>query len=146
MTEQERALLTVVARWPRIEGERALLIVVAAAHALAAVTLWAAPHAQLFTQGTRPVFALFPPQVWAFAFLIGSACAVMLLQRVTWRRQIATWVLTVLPTQIVWLSASLMAVSRGGGSAMGVVFLTVVLAFTAVTAWLIMVDAAATER
>jgi hypothetical protein len=145
MTEQERALLTVVARWPRIEGEWALLVVVAALHGIAAFTLLAAPNAQLFTQGTRPVFALFPPPLWAVAFLIGSACAVMLLQGVTARRQLATW-MTVLPTQAVWWAASVMAVSRGGGSAMGVVFLTAVLAFTAVTAWLIMVDAAATER
>jgi hypothetical protein len=143
MSEQERALLTMVARWPRVDGERALLIVVTALHGIGAFTLLFAPDAQLFTQGTRPVFALFPPQVWAVAFLIGSTCAAMLLRRVTGPRQLATW-LTVLPTQAVWLGASLMAVSHGGGSAMGVVFLTAVLAFTVVTAWLIMVDAAST--
>jgi hypothetical protein len=145
MTEQERALLTVTAKWPDIGPEQALLMVVAALHGLGAMALIMAPDVQLFTQGTRPVFDLFPPNVWAVAFIVGALCACALLQRPTAVRQLLTWI-TVLPTQAVWLAASVMAVSRGGGSAMGVVFLMAVFAFTVVTAWLVMVDATPTGR
>lgn len=129
-----------VARWS--EGFRwpqALVSIVAGLHLVGAFTLTFAPTNQLFTQGTRPVFELFPPPVWAVAFLVGGLGAASLLHRVTGWRQVATW-LTVLPTQTVWIAASIMAVAGGGGSAMGVVFLCAVFLFTAVTAGVVAHD------
>lgn len=118
---------------------KALVSVVAGLHLFGAYTLLFAPNNQLFTQGTRPVFELFPPLVWALAFLIGGTAALTLLFRVTAAGQIITWA-TVLPTQAVWISASIMAVLRGGGSAMGVVFLSAVWLFTAITALVMAFD------
>lgn len=118
---------------------KALVVVVAGLHLVGAYTLLFAPDNQLFTQGTRPVFELFPPAVWAVAFLIGGGAACTLLFRVTAAGQVVTWA-TVLPTQSVWIGASIMAVYRGGGSAMGVVFLSAVWLFTAITALVMAFD------
>lgn len=113
---------------------QALVIVVAALHLIGAYALTFAPGAQLFTQDTLPVFALFPPQVWAVAFLLGGLGAVSLLHRVTAFRQVFTWTL-IIPTQTMWLGASLLAVLlTSGGSVMMVVYLAGVLAFTTITA------------
>lgn len=137
-----------VGQWWRQFGwskARSLLLVVAFLHLAGAYTLVFAPHSQLFTQGTRPVFDLFPPPVWAVAFLIGGAGAASLLHRFTGGRQMLTW-FTVLPTQTVWIGASVIAVAHGGGSAMGVVFLLSVLAFTVITAGVVAFDFASGKR
>jgi len=141
-----------VGRWfARLDLADALVAVVAALHLVAAFTLVAAPDNQLFTQGTRPVFDLFPPPVWFAAFLIGGLAAASLLFRVTGLRQVLTWI-TVLPTQTVWLAASILAVREGVvddrpiGSAMGVVFLSAVLAFTAITAGVVAHDFTSGKR
>lgn len=139
------ALRAVASFWDRLNWHHALVIVVAGLHLLGAVTLTFAPDNQLFTQGTRPVFDLFPPEVWAVAFLVGGLAAASLVHRVTGRRQMLTW-LTVLPSQTVWIGASFMAVARGGGSAMGVVFLIAVLAFTCITAVVVALDYTSGKR
>ncbi|NUP83919.1 MAG: hypothetical protein HOV96_40975 [Nonomuraea sp.] len=138
-SDEQEALLTVVQRLRKFPVARALLTVVMVLHLWGALTLIYAPHVQLFTQGTRPVFDLFPPGVWAVAFCVGGVTAAALLARFTIPRMFVTW-LTVLPTQAVWLAASVLAVSRGGGSAMGIVFLTPVLASTAITAVVVAMD------
>lgn len=136
----------VVIRWfQRFNWDQALIGIIALLHLWAAVTLTFAPHSQLFTQGTRPVFALFPPAGWAVAFLVGGFATAQLTRSVTGVGQFLTW-LTVLPTQSVWLGASVIAVTHGGGSAMGVVFLSAVWLFTAVTAIRVAVDYTSGKR
>jgi hypothetical protein len=138
-TEEERALLDVVRTLRRFPAAHALVSVVSVLHLWGAVTLLLAPDNQLFTQGTRPVFALFPPLVWAVAFAVGGLASASLLLRVTVPRQLVAW-FTVLPSQTVWIAASVIAVLSGAGSAMGIVFLTAVLAFTTITAIVVAVD------
>lgn len=139
--------LTVIRWWEhhRLNWHTALVGVVAFMHLAGAFTLTFAPDAQLFTQGTRPVFDLFPPSVWAVAFLVGGTAAASLLHQVTVGRQLVAW-FTVLPTQTMWIAASIMAVWRGGGSAMGVVFLTSVFAFTSITAGVVAHDYTSGKR
>lgn len=146
-SDEERALMAVARWWQRLRWTktRSLLAVVAALHLVGAWTLVFAPDNQLFTQGTRPVFALFPPAVWAVAFLIGGLGAASLLWRFTGPRQLITW-FTVLPSQTMWIGASVIAVAHGGGSAMGVVFLPAVLAFTVITAVVVAFDFTSGKR
>jgi hypothetical protein len=142
---EEEALLHLVLKLRRFDWNRALVGVVAGLHLWGAVTLLAAPDSQLFTQGTRPVFTLFPPQGWAVPFLIGGAFTASLMWRLSLPRLAVAW-FTVLPSQTVWLSASIIAVLSGGGSAMGVVFLSAVLAFTAITAIRSLIDYTSGKR
>lgn len=111
VAEDERALLTVAQTYRRLMPrrmhiDRMLVAIVAGMHLLGALTMLFAPDAQLLTQGTRPVFALLAPPLWAVLFTVGGLTALMLLWRVTGPTQVATW-MTVLPTQTVWLGASL---------------------------------------
>lgn len=142
---EQRTARTVVRWWQRADWNKPLVAVVAVLHVWAAITLTLAPHSQLFTQGTRPVFALFPPTAWAAAFMLGGISAGLLTARVSGPRQVATWFF-VAPVQVVWLSASILAVTHGGGSAMGVVFLSAVLAFTAITALRVAIDFTSGKR
>jgi tryptophan-rich sensory protein len=132
-TEEEQALLTVAGWGSRWTRTRTLLSIVAAMHLLGAFTLLAAPDSQLFTQGARPAFDLFPPFVWALLFLAGGIGAATLLHRYTGPRQFVTW-LFVIPAQCVWVGASAFAVLGGHGGAMSMVFLPALLAYTTVTA------------
>lgn len=132
MSDEERALLNFAHRVEEVRAHHALLGVTTGFYLLGAFTLAFSPDVQLFTQGTRPVFALFPPLVWAVWFVIAGGLVGSLCWRLSGRRQIATWMVA-LPCQTVWIAASLIAVARGGGSSMGAVFLTVVFAFSLVT-------------
>lgn len=129
---EEEPLRTLVVNWRHYLG-RVLLTVVAAMHTWLALTLLLAPDSQLFTQGTSPMFALAAPAKWAVGFAVGGAAAWMLLLRSTTTRLWITW-LTVLPVQVMWLGAAVLAVVFGsGGSATSVVFLSAIVAFTAIT-------------
>jgi tryptophan-rich sensory protein len=146
-SDEEQALMAVAHWWDlfALTKSRALVFVVTALHLIAAVTLVAAPHVQLFTQGTRPVFSLFPPPVWAAAFLLGGLASGSLLFRLSGRR-LAVALFTVYPTQTMWIGASVIAVWQGRGSSMGVVFLTAVFAFTVITGAVAAADFASGKR
>ena len=132
--------------WFRVfDWDKVLVAVIAALHLWASATLVLAPHVQLFTQGTRPMFALFPPTAWAVGFVIGGIATAFLAYRVTAARQVFAW-FAVCPVQTMWLGASVLAVTRGGGSAMEVVFLSAVLAFTVVIAIKVAVDFTSGKR
>lgn len=89
-------------------------------HGLMAVTLALAPLDQIYNAGTRPVFDLASRYVWAVAFAVVAVSLVLL--RDTRRRGLlaAAWLLTVFLGGM-WLTAFALAVSRGVGSAIGVV-------------------------
>lgn len=132
-TEAEQ-LMSVLEWWRRHHVlVRALTGVVAVIHCWAAVTLLLAPDAQLFTQGTWPMFELAGREVWAAGFAVGGASATLLATKSTALRLWVTW-MAVLTAQSMWLGAAALAVISGRGSAMAVVFLTGMVAFTAITA------------
>ena len=137
--------VAVIHWWQRFNWDRALVGVIAVVHVWASITLTLAPHSQLFTQGTRPVFDLFPPLGWSVAFASSGIFAAVLAQRISGPRQFLAW-FTVLPTQSVWLGASVLAVIHGGGSAMGVVFLSAVWLLTAITAVRVAIDFTSGKR
>lgn len=126
--------MTVARRVEAVQPHHALLAVLTAFYLVGAVTMTFAPDNQLFTQGTRPVFELASPLMWAAWFLTASAMTFALALRVTGPRQVAAWVV-VIPSQTVWIGAGLIAVwVEDRGSAMAVVFTVTVFAFTLVTA------------
>lgn len=131
--EERVALLDYVQWWRRVDWDRVAVGVIAGFFVWLSLTLMLAPTQQVLTQGSRPAFDLAPPHVWAWGFLLGGVAATWLAARVTGLRQAVAWFL-VAPAQTVWLGASVMAVLEGGGSAIGVVLWSVVLAFTALTA------------
>lgn len=133
LSDEEMALMTVARWWQRTDWDRVGVAVVAAFYLWMALTLMLAPHVQILNQGSKPAFELMPPPVWATAFIIGGAAAIALAWRVTGVRQVVVWSV-VFPAQAMWLSASVLAVLQGGGSAIGVVLWSVILAFTALTA------------
>ena len=132
-TGEERALMAVARWYQRVDWDRVAVSIIAAFYLWLALTLLLAPSSQVLTQGSRPAFDLFPPDRWAVGFLIGALAAVLLAQHVTGPRQVVAWLL-IFPAQTVWLGASVLAVLQGGGSAIGVVLWSVILAFTALTA------------
>lgn len=134
-TDDEKALLAVARRVDAIQPHHALLGVLTGFYVLGAFTATFAPHNQLFTQGTQPVFALLSPLAWAAWFLVASVATAAVMARLTGPRQVFAW-LIVLPSQTVWIGAGLIAVLvQDVGSAFGVVFPVTVLAFTLVTVW-----------
>lgn len=132
-TSEQEALLTVVDHLRRLDWDRIAVGIVAVMHLWLAFTLVFAPRVQVLTQGSRPAFALMPPEWWAVWLVLGGIAAAALAVRVTAVRQVFAWLL-VAPAQTVWLAASVLAVTRGGGSAIGVVLWSVLLAFTVLTA------------
>jgi hypothetical protein len=132
-SQEQEALLTVVDHLRRLDWDRIAVGIVAVMHLWLAVTLVLAPRVQVLTQGSRPAFDLMPPEWWAVWLAVGGIIAVALVLRVTAVRQVFAW-LVVAPAQTVWLAASVLAVTQGGGSAIGVVLWSVLLAFTALTA------------
>jgi hypothetical protein len=145
LTDEERALLTVGSWWPTWTRTRSMLAVVAVLHLVGAFTLAFAPRGQLINVGTRPAFAVMPPNAWAVLYLIGGLGCLSLLVRFTGPRQFITWV-TCWPAQLVWAASSVLAVLDGGGSAMAVAFLPVVVAFTTLTAGFVAWDFASGKR
>lgn len=125
--------MTVASWWRRADWDRVGVSIVAAFYLWMTLTLLLAPDVQVITQGSRPAFELLPPATWAVGFFLGGVAAVALAWRVTGARQAVAW-LFVFPAQTVWLGASVLAVLQGGGSAIGVVLWSVILAFTALTA------------
>lgn len=145
LLEPEQALLEVIAWRRRFRSARALLTVVCVVFLWAAATLLLAPGAQLFTEGTQPAFTLFPPPVWAVLFAAGGIACGWLLARFTLPRMFTAGVL-VLPVQVMWLAASALAVTRGAGSPLGVVFFGGLVLFTLVTAAVVAVDFTSGKR
>jgi hypothetical protein len=143
-TDQE-ALLVVGqwgARWTRT---RTMVSIVAVLHLLAAFTLTFAPRNQLVNVGTRPAFAMLPPVAWAVLFLVGGLGCLSLLHTFTGPRQVFTWAFCV-PTQLMWAGSTVLAVLDGGGSAMAVAFMPVVVAWTLLTAAVVALDFASGKR
>jgi hypothetical protein len=130
---EEEALLNLVLKLRRLDWDRIAVGIVAVMHLWLAFTLVFAPRVQVLTQGSRPAFDLFPPERWAVWLALGGIAATALAVRVTAVRQVLAW-FVVAPAQTVWLAASVLAVTQGGGSAIGVVLWSVLLAFTALTA------------
>jgi len=144
-SDEERALMTVGRWWSNWTRTRSMLAVVAALHLLGAFTLAFAPAEQLVNVGTQPAFDLMPRPVWAVLFLLGGLCSLALLHRFTGVRQVATWLVAV-PAQTMWAGSTVLAVLHGGGSAMALVFLPPVVAFTALTAVVVALDYASGKR
>jgi hypothetical protein len=132
-SQEQEALLTVVDHLRRLDWDRIAVGIVAVMHLWLAFTLVFAPRVQVVTQGSRPAFDVMPPDRWAVWLAIGGTAAALLAARVTAWRQVIAWVV-VAPAQTMWLAASVLAVTQGGGSAIGVVLWSVLLAFTALTA------------
>ena len=117
-TADEAALLDVVKQWRRFEWDRFLVGWCAAFHVATAVPLAFAPYEQIFNAGTAPVFAMFSRYVWAAVFLTVGIITASLLRWRTPLVQFLTW-FTVLPLGGAWLTAFLLAVLDGRGSAIG---------------------------
>jgi tryptophan-rich sensory protein len=143
-TDQE-ALLVVGQWWSRWTRTRTMLAAITVMHMLGAFTLAFAPRGQLVNVGTRPVFDLFPPHVWAVLFLLGGLSSASLLHRFTAPRQALAGFLTV-GTQAVWAYAADLAVIQGDGSAMAVVFLPMIVAVTVLTIVFVSLDLASGKR
>lgn len=139
-TPEEVALLRFVQQWHRVDWDRLAVAVVAAFQVGLAMTLTFASRALVFTPGTQPAFALWSPQVWTVTFLVGGTLTAMLAWRVTAVTQIAAWAV-VIPVHIIWLGASVIsAVTHKGGSAVGIVVWTALLAFTVLAALRLAID------
>lgn len=127
--------MQVARRVERVQAHHLLLGVLTLFYFVGAFTITFAPDVQLFTEGTRPVFDLLPPGMWAAWFLAASFACGALATHLTGRRQIVTWAV-VIPSQTIWISAGLIAVWwQGRGSALAVVFTVTVFLFTLVTVW-----------
>lgn len=122
VTDDDRALLMTVEQvrglWPG--WERVLLGASVVFHGLIASALAFAPYDQIYNAGTAPVYDLAPRYVWAVAFTVAAAASTLLTIRRTTLRQALTW-FTVLPLGGAWLTAFVLAVIDGRGSAIGVV-------------------------
>lgn len=118
----EVALLTVGRWWLRFQfdWQRFLVGWAGAFHLLIAFTLTFAPYEQIYNAGTAPVYEIAPRYVWAALFLLAGLFALLLLRRQTTLMQCLTW-FTVLPLGGAWLTAFVLAVIAGRGSAIGVV-------------------------
>lgn len=121
-TQEQSAVMTVAAWYVRMwpGWERFLLALCALFHVWMAATLAFAPRTQIVNAGTQPVFELAPRAVWAAWFLIAGVAAAALLHWHTKTLQTVTW-FSVFPLAFAWLSAFVMAVLDGRGSAIGVV-------------------------
>lgn len=118
-TPEERVLLEVVKQIRRFNWERFLVGWCAAFHLGMAVPLAFAPEWQIVNAGTAPVFDLASRYVWAALFLAAGVLCLFLLRWQTAPVQFLTW-FTVLTVGGVWLTAFILAVVDGRGSAIGV--------------------------
>jgi hypothetical protein len=121
-TQEQSAVMIVAAWYSRLwpGWERFLLALCSLFHLWLAVTLAFAPTAQILNAGTQPVFELAPRGVWAAWFFLAGAAAAALLRWHTKTLQAVTW-FSVFPLAFAWLSAFVMAVLDGRGSAIGIV-------------------------
>jgi hypothetical protein len=119
-TAEEAALLGVVKQMRRFEWNSFLVGWASAFHILIAVTLAFAPRDQIVNAGTQPVYDIASRYVWAALFLLAGFAAALLLRWQTMLVQCLTW-FTVLPLGGAWLTAFVLAVLDGRGSAIGVV-------------------------
>jgi hypothetical protein len=112
----------VVRWWQRVhfDWQRFLVAWCAAFHLLIAFTLALAPYQQIYNAGTAPVYLIASRYVWAALFLVAGLFSLLLLRRQTALVQCLTW-FTVLPLGGTWLTAFVLAVYAGRGSAIGVV-------------------------
>lgn len=119
----DEAVARVVVRWwqrIQFDWQRFLVGWCSAFHLLIAFTLACAPYEQIYNAGTAPVYQIANRYVWAFLFLLAGVLSAVLLRRPTTPVQLATW-FTVLPLGGAWLTAFVLAVLDGRGSAIGVV-------------------------
>ncbi len=118
---EDRQLLATVQHvrsyWPG--WDRFLVAWCAAFHAAMAVPLAFAPARQIVTAGTLPVFELADRLVWAGIFLAAGLLAAAALRWQTAPVQLLTW-LVVFGVGGAWLTAFVLAVLNGRGSAIGV--------------------------
>ena len=121
-TPEQEAVLHVAHWYARLwpGWERFLLALCALFHTWMGFTLLFAPETQIVNAGTAPVFELAPRWVWAGWFLLAGLAAAALLRWHTKTLQAVTW-FSVFPLAFAWLSAFVMAVLDGRGSAIGVV-------------------------
>lgn len=119
MAREEQALLDVVQQMWRFNWDRFLVGWCAAFHLAMSVPLALAPVSQIINAGTEPVFDLASRYVWAALFLAAGLLAVSVLHRPTPLMQFLTWI-TVLPLGGIWLTAFVLAVRAGEGSAVAV--------------------------
>ncbi len=134
-TDQQESLLHVASlysrNWPG--WERVLLLASVVFHGLIASAMAFAPYNQIYNAGTAPVYDIASRYVWAVMFAIAAATSLLLAIRQTMPRQIVTW-FTVLPLGGLWWTAFVLAVSKGRGSAIGVVVWMVVYGLWAIVA------------
>jgi hypothetical protein len=119
----DEAVARVVVRWRQrlhFDWQRFLVAWCGSFHLLIAFTLALAPYGQIYNAGTAPVYEIASRYVWAGLFLLAGALSLVLLRRQTALVQCLTW-LTVLPLGGAWLTAFILAVLDGRGSAIGVV-------------------------
>lgn len=79
-----------------------------------------APYRQIYNAGTAPVYEIANRYVWAALFLLAGSLCFLLLRRQSALMHFATW-FTVLPLGGAWLTAFILAVLDGRGSAIGIV-------------------------
>ena len=127
--EDEVALLRVAALYARLWPGWGRFIIGAAAafHAALAVVLVTVPYGQLVTEGTAPVFALWPRYVWAGSFALAAVGLSVVLR---WRKPVLHAVVWLWVTFLfgAWLTPLSVAVLDGGGSPVAVVVLLTVYA------------------
>lgn len=119
-TDEQEALLAVVKQWRRFDWERFLIGWCSGFHAMVAFTLTFAPFDQIYNAGTAPVYEITGRYGWAALFGLAAAASALLVFRRTAPMQVLTW-FTVLPLGGLWLTAFVLAVLNGRGSAIGVV-------------------------
>lgn len=121
-TEADEAARNVV-RWGqqvRFDWQMFLIGWCGVFHLGLAFTLACAPYRQIFNAGTAPVYEIANRYVWAALFLLAGSLCFVLLRRQSALVQFATW-FAVLPLGGAWLTAFVLAVLDGRGSAIGIV-------------------------
>lgn len=123
MPREEADLAWRVIRWVqqlRFDWQRFLIGWAGLFHLGLALTLAFAPYQQIYNAGTAPVYEIANRHVWAGLFLVAGALCFVLLRRQSALVQFATW-FSVLPLGGAWLTAFILAVLDGRGSAIGIV-------------------------
>ena len=134
-------LIEVENRLRRLDWLKVELGLISVFHLAAGFTIGVAPEQQVVTTGTRQLFMVWPELftvsdlrfIWAMWFVWAGVFSAVLFYRVTLFTQLATW-LTVAPLNFMWLGVLSIAVTQGGGSALGVVVWLVLLCWWATVA------------